>query len=212
MKRTIKGALAALAIFGLGAVASADVITTSSTGSFTAAGGDTAAASTLTSASGLTTLTYTGLPDSSSDSVKLITLGTFSLASTSTGDAFNTEDTFTVTILQTLIPGGPGSGSSTGEVETVGTIHPGSGGAELITFGEGALSPNPVVIGGKTYMLEAAFISGPPATGGPGTGLLQAMLTNPTAGPGTPLPASALGGAGLLALLAFGKARQKLRA
>lgn len=210
MKRSIKGALAALAIFGVGAVASADVITTSSTGTFSAVAPDTGTGtSTLATPAG-TTLTYTGTTDFSGDVTKIVTLGSFSLATTSlTGDVFNPADDFTVDIAQVVTPGVPGSGTSTGDVVTVGTIHPGSGGAEVISF-----LPNPVTIGGKSYLLLTATVSGPTATGplGAGSGLLQALLTNPTAGPGTPLPASALGGAGLLALLAFGKARQKLRA
>lgn len=209
MKRTMKGALATLAIFGLGAVASADTIATSSTGTFAAVAPDTGTGTnTLTTGTGTTSLKYTGTTDFSGDVVKVITLGTFALSSTAAapGDSFNPLDTFTVDISQTVTPGGPGSGMSTGDVVTVGTIHPGSGGAEVISF-----APNPVIIAGKSYTLLTAVISGP-TTSAPGGGMLQASLLNPTAGPGTPLPASAFGGAGLLALLAIGKVRRKLRA
>jgi len=183
--------VAAVALFAaMPRAASADTVTTSSTGSFAAAGTDIASGSSLTTSTGNTALSYAGTGDFSADLTKVVTLGSFtlttSLDTSSGGETFNALDQFTVNISQVINPGSiAGGNSSTGNLVAVGTIHAGSGGDLVINF-----NPNPVSIDGKSYLLLNATISGPTGVGasGSGTGLLQAALTNPTAA--VPLPST----------------------
>jgi hypothetical protein len=200
--------VAAVALFGLLSVAEvkADTISTTSTGTFTAAGTDVASGSTIKTASGNTVLTYVGAADFSLDLEKVITLGEFTLTSSitsGTGEKFSNNDDFNLTITQVVTPPGTvGSGTSVGDFKAIGTIKVGSGGEQIVNF-----QPGTVLIGGKSYELIDVTISGPTPLG-PGHGLLQATLTNPTA---VPLPAVAWVGLSLLGGLGGARGLKRFR-
>jgi len=205
--------VAAVALFAAApVVASADSITTSSTGAFTAAGTDHVVLGSLNTQSNNTSLSYAGTADFSADAEKVITLGEFTLSTllgpTVAGEKFNSNDKFTVTINQVVTPPGTASSdTSSGKLTTTGTIHAGSGGVLILTF-----NPNPVTIDGKEYTLLSTTISGPTGVGlaGAGHGMLQADLVNPTA-TAVPLPSTAWMGLGLLGCVGSAGAFKSMR-
>jgi len=226
LKRAALAAGIAALTLGFGGQLRADTVTFETDGAFTApvAGGDVATNfaggdATLTTPSGLTTLSFfdVGPTGPIIGAANIVTLGTFTLETHAppSGESFYSSltpleaDSFTITIHQTVTPGGSGSGSSTGDVTTIGSIFmiPGgaSGGAAVsLTF-----TPNPIMIGDKSYTLIPSFVSLPTA-GGVGTGTLQATLVNPSGANAAPMPAAVWGGTGLFGLVAASRLRRRV--
>jgi hypothetical protein len=186
-------AFALAIIMSLAAVrpASAATVDYTTTGVFTSSG-------TNVSTSGTSTVTYGDLTSDNNDTPTIISLGSLTLAGTTTSSF---SDSFTLTVDQLS----PSTGSATLSSTLAGTLTVNgskSSSSVKVTFASSSFT-----IGGVKYTLLTNPIDIPNPNSNGGTATIQAEITS-----AVPVPAAVWGGMGLFGLLLVGKFRRAVLA